>query len=74
MWRQLLLGLLLLLGANPAAAEVRALILSADYVAATDPGMRLDNPVVDGRAIASALRKAGVRDLRLAEEAVAERW
>lgn len=74
MWRQLLLGLLLLLGANPAAAEVRALILSADYVAATDPGMRLDNPVVDGRAIASALRKAGVEDLRLAEEAAAERW
>jgi uncharacterized caspase-like protein len=63
-----------MLGANPAAAEVRALILSADYVAAMDPGMRLENPVVDGRAIAGALRKAGVEDLRLAEEAPAERW
>ena len=63
-----------MLGANPAAAEVRALILSADYVAAADPEMRLENPVVDGRAIARALRKAGVDDLSLAEEAVAERW
>ncbi len=72
--RQLLLGLLLIVGANPAAAEVRALILSADYVNALDPGMRLSNPVVDGRAIAKALRTAGIRDLRLAEEAPADRW
>lgn len=74
LWRQLLLGLLLIVGANPASAEVRALILSADYVNALDPGMRLSNPVVDGRAIAKALRKAGVNDLRLAEEAAAHRW
>lgn len=73
-WRQLLLGLLLIMGANPAAAEVRALILSADYVNAIDPDMRLSNPVADGRAIADALRKAGVSDLRLAEEAPADRW
>ena len=73
-WRQLVIGLLLVMGANPAAAEVRALILSADYVAAADPGMRLANPVADGRAIAQALRKAGVEDLRLAEEAAADRW
>ena len=66
--------MLLLLGANPASAEVRALILSADYVNAADPGMRLSNPVADGRAIAQALRKAGVNDMRLAEEAVADRW
>ena len=73
-WRQLFIGLLLVIGANPAAAEVRALILSADYVGAIDPGMRLSNPVVDGRAMAQALRKAGVRDLKLAEEAAADRW
>lgn len=73
-WRKLLIGLLLVIGANPAAAEVRALILSADYVGALDPGMRLSNPVVDGRAIAQSMRKAGVRDLRLVEEAPAERW
>ena len=73
-WRQLFIGLLLVIGANPAAAEVRALILSADYVGAMDPGMRLSNPVVDGRAMAQALRKAGVRDLKLAEEAAADRW
>lgn len=73
-WRQLFIGLLLVIGANPAAAEVRALILSADYVGAMDPGMRLSNPVVDGRAMAQALRKAGVRDLKLAEEAPADRW
>lgn len=72
--RQLLIGLLLVIGANPASAEVRALILSADYVGALDPGMRLSNPVVDGRAMAQALRKAGVKDLRLAEEAPADRW
>lgn len=74
LWRQLLLGLLLVLGANPAAAEVRALILSADYVAAADPAMRLANPIADGRAITRALRSAGIKDLRLAEEAPAERW
>ena len=73
-WRQLFIGLLLVIGANPAAAEVRALILSADYVGAMDPGMRLSNPVVDGRAMAQALRKAGVKDLKLAEEAPADRW
>ena len=61
-------------GANPASAEVRALILSADYVGALDPGMRLSNPIVDGREIARALRKGGVQDLQLAEEAVAARW
>ena len=72
--RQLLLGLLLVVGANPASAEVRALVLSADYVNALDPEMRLSNPVVDGRAIARALRTAGVRDLQLAEEAPADRW
>lgn len=74
LWRQLLLGLLLAMGANPASAEVRALVLSADYVAALDPEMRLANPIVDGRQIAAALRKGGVKDLRLAEEAPAERW
>lgn len=63
-----------MLGANPAAAEVRALVLSADYVNALDPAMRLSNPVVDGRAIATSLRAAGIKDLRLAEEAPAERW
>ena len=74
MLRHLLFGVLLAIGANPATAEVRALVLSADYVGALDPGMRLENPVIDGRAIASALRKAGVEDLRVAEEAPAERW
>ena len=74
LWRQLVLGLLLVVGANPASAEVRALVLSADYVNALDPGMRLSNPVTDGRAISRALRTAGVKDLQLAEEAPAERW
>lgn len=72
--RQLLFGLLLVLGANPVSAEVRALVLTSDYVAAGDPELRLSNPVVDGRQIAQALRKAGVEDLRLAEEAPADRW
>src|SRR3954464_15544300 len=73
-WRQLLIGLLLVVGANPASAEVRALVLSANYIASPDPDMHLSNPVVDGRAITAALGKAGVKDVRLAEEAIAERW
>jgi uncharacterized caspase-like protein len=72
--RRLLLGLLLVLGANPASAEVRALILSSDYVNASDPELRLANPVVDGRAVANALRDAGISDLKLTEEAAADRW
>ena len=74
LWRRLLAGLLLAMVANPASAEVRALVLSANYVGAMDPGLRLSNPVTDGREIAQALRKAGVNDLRLAEEAAADRW
>src|SRR6478735_3280274 len=74
LWRQLLIGLLLVVGANPASAEVRALVLSANYVRSPDPDMHLTNTVVDGRAIRAALGKAGVKDIRLAEEAVAERW
>ena len=69
-----LLGLLMLVGANPASAEVRALVLSADYVAAQDSGLRLDNAIVDGRSIASAFRRAGVNDVSLVEEAPADRW
>lgn len=74
MLQRIFLCLLLALGASPASAEVRALVLSSDYVAARDEGLRLSNPVFDGRGIAQALRKAGVKDLRLAEEARAERW
>ena len=65
---------MLVIGANPAAAEVRALVLSANYVGSPDPDMHLANPIVDGRAITAAFRKAGVKDLKLVEEAAAERW
>ena len=68
------LAILLVIGANPAHAEVRALILASDYVSASDTELRLSNPVVDGRAVAASLRKAGIRDLRLVEEANAQRW
>ncbi len=67
-------AILLVIGANPASAEVRALILASDYVGASDTELRLSNPVVDGRSVATSLRKAGVRDLRLVEEADARRW
>ncbi len=73
LWR-IALAILLIVGANPAQAEVRALILSSDYVAASDTELRLSNPVVDGRAVAASLRKAGIRDLRLVEEANAQLW
>ena len=73
LWR-IALAILLIFGANPAQAEVRALILTSDYVAASDTELRLSNPVVDGRAVAASLRKAGIRDLRLVEEANAQRW
>ncbi|MES2904276.1 MAG: caspase family protein [Pseudomonadota bacterium] len=72
--RLIALAILLVIGANPAQAEVRALILASDYGAASDPDLRLSNPVVDGRAVAASLRKAGVTDLRLVEEANAQRW
>jgi uncharacterized caspase-like protein len=74
LWRPLLWGLLLVLGANPASAEVRALVLSANYLPAADADLHLSNAIVDGREIAAAFGKAGVKDVRLAEEPVAERW
>lgn len=68
------MGLLITCGATSASAEVRALVLSADYVTAEDQELKLDNAIVDGRAIAAAFRRAGVQDLKLVEEARAERW
>ena len=62
------------LGAVPASAEVRALVLTADYSGVGDAGLRLANPIADGRRIQKALDKAGVKDLRLVEEPGPQRW
>ncbi len=63
-----------LLAAPAAAAEVRALILASSYDGAENSALRLANTVTDGRTIAAALGRAGVRDVRLVEEPDLSRW
>lgn len=71
---RLLAAILLWLAPIAASAEVRALVVASDYAAATDPDLHLDNPVVDGRQIAGALRRAGVSDLTLVEDPLPAAW
>lgn len=69
--------LLLLLAAMPvqrAAAEVKALIVVGTYEKASSAALRLANPLVDGRLIALALTRAGVRQIALVEDPDADRW
>ena len=62
----------LLLG--QANAAVRALILASDYREAADSGLRLDNTLVDARAVNELFRKLGLQDVRLVENPTAESW
>jgi uncharacterized caspase-like protein len=62
----------LLLG--QAKAAVRALILASDYREAADSGLRLDNTLVDARAVNELFRKLGLQDVRLVENPTAESW
>ena len=73
---RLLLALIgLALAATPAAAsEVRALILASSYAQAENSALRLANTIIDGRAVAAALGRAGLRDVRLVEEPDLARW
>ena len=74
MIRLLLFAMLALAAPAPAAAEVRALVVASSYAGSADPALRLANTLVDGRTIAEALRRAGVRDVRLVEEPDLARW
>ncbi len=71
-----LLAFLLLALSVPAAAgaEVRALVVASSYAGSANPALRLANTLVDGRNVAEALRRAGVRDVRLVEEPDLARW
>jgi uncharacterized caspase-like protein len=66
--------LFLLLALAPAHAAVRALVWAADYRTAANHDLELANTLVDARAVAETLRKLGVQDLRLLENASAESW
>jgi uncharacterized caspase-like protein len=57
-----------------ARAEIRSLILAASYERASGDVPTLANTIRDGRAIASALRQAGLADVQLIEEPTAARW
>ena len=75
MTRLLLFVLFALAAPAPAAAaEVRALVVASSYAGSADPALRLANTLVDGHNIAEALRRAGVRDVRLVEEPDLARW
>lgn len=63
---------LLLLG--QASAEVRALLLASDYRDAEDTSLRLENTLVDARAMSEMLRKLGLQDVRLVENPTAGTW
>lgn len=70
-----LLLLVMLTFATPAqSAEVRALVVASSYTESANPALRLANTLVDGRNIAEALRRAGVRDVRLVEEPDLAGW
>ncbi|QJU56457.1 caspase family protein [Sphingomonas sp. AP4-R1] len=60
--------------AERAAAEVKALIVTGSYQTAASPSLRLANPVVDGREIALALTRAGIRQIALVEDPDAAHW
>ena len=72
--RLLLAALLALATTVPAHAEVKALLLATDYVAAKDKRLQLRNPVTDARMIAASLRRTTVSEVELVEEPDAARW
>jgi uncharacterized caspase-like protein len=57
-----------------ARAEVRALVWASDYSTAHNHDLELGNTLVDARAVSDMLRKLGVKDVRVIENASAETW
>ena len=68
--------LLVFLLALPAAAraETRALVVAASYAGSGNSALALANTAVDGRNVAAALTRAGLRDVRLIEDPDLGRW
>lgn len=68
--------LLVFLLALPVAAraETRALVVAASYAGSGNPALALANTAVDGRNVAAALTRAGLRDVRLIEDPDLARW
>jgi uncharacterized caspase-like protein len=63
-----------MLAAQPAAAEVRALVWALDYSTSANRDLRLENTLVDARAVAALLDGIGVRDLKLVENPTPDAW
>ncbi|MCP5396656.1 MAG: caspase family protein [Sphingomonadaceae bacterium] len=64
----------LLLSVGTAQAETRALIIGADYSAASNKKLKLANPVTDARMVRAALARTSVKDVTLLEDPNAEEW
>ena len=62
------------LSMTAARAETRALLWAADYSLAANTDLKLDNTLLDARAVADMLRRLGLRDVRLTENPTAEVW
>src|SRR5882724_3666259 len=67
-------AVILLAWCGPSLAEVRALVWASDYSQANNSDLELKNTLVDARAVSGMLRKLGLRDVRVIENASAETW
>ncbi len=50
------------------------MILASNYEQASNPAVRLSNPVADGKTIERTLRRAGIDDIELVTEPTYETW
>lgn len=60
--------------ASPASADVRALVIGADYTDAAEPRLRLANTLIDARSIAATLDEIGVESVVLVVNPDADGW
>lgn len=57
-----------------ARAEVKALLIAADYADTGSSGLALLNPTRDARMVASALRRTSAREIEVVEDPDANEW
>jgi uncharacterized caspase-like protein len=67
-------AMILLAWCRPSGAEVRALIWASDYSQSHNSELELKNTLVDARAVSDMLRKLGLRDVHVIENANAATW
>jgi uncharacterized caspase-like protein len=67
-------ALVLLAWCSPSNAEVRALVWASDYSQSHNSDLELKNTLVDAHSVNDMLRKLGLRDVRVIENASAETW